>query len=78
MKDFHVWIWLLNYDPLKISAVLATAPKHNAIFAKIFEIRLDYNVASPRTHVHLQSKNHSEVISFCIFRCFTKGTMSPK
>ena len=60
--DFHVWIWLPSYDHLDILAILAISPKHNVIFAKFFEMQLNNNVASPRIHVHLKSKNHSKVI----------------
>ena len=44
MKDFHVFNWLLSYDPLKISAILAICFKHNVIFANLLEILLGNNV----------------------------------
>ena len=67
MKDFHLFSWLLSYDLSKISAKLVNSAKHNIVFAKFFEILLDKNIISSHTHIHLQNKNHLEVISVYIF-----------
>ena len=49
MKWFHVWNWLLSYDPLKILNILAISLSDNIIFKNFFAILLDNNYIF---HVH--------------------------
>ena len=40
MKDFHLYGWLLSYDPLMILTKLAISLKKSIVFAKFIDVLL--------------------------------------
>ena len=69
MKDFDAGNWLISYDSLNISVILAiSSVKYNIIFGKFLVIVLsNNNVTSLGTHARLQW-SHSQVIWIYIFQ----------
>ena len=70
---WRIFIYATGYLVMN-SAVLAKS----YYFGKFFEILLGNNIIPLRSHVHWQSKNHSEVIWVHVFQFFIKGSMSQK